>query len=239
MGKESLWWNAVTPNLFCMDTKKVLILVEGQTELGFVKRVLSVYVGKDIELIPTIHTTKNVKSGPNFKGGATTYSRIEKEVLNLLADSSACTVTTMFDYYGLPHDFPGFSSKTGNCYEQIAQLEKAFADKIGNNKFVPYIQLHEFEALLFSAPEVIDVIMSGKQLTNSNLRKIRAAYNSPEEINDNPTTAPSKRIEKEYGDYQKPLHGQTISEEIGIATILKECKHFSEWIQKIKSVVSS
>lgn len=218
-----------------MDTKKVLILVEGHTELGFVKRVLSGYMGKSIQLIPTIHTTKIVKSGHDFKGGVTTYHRIEKEVLNLLADSSAALVTTMFDYYGLPHDFPGFSSKTGDCHNQVRQLEKAFADKVANDKFMPYIQLHEFEALLFSAPEVIDVIMSGKQLTNSNLKKIRAAYNTPEDINDSPITAPSKRIEGEYSDYQKTLHGQTISEEIGITKILEECKHFSEWIQKIKA----
>ena len=221
--------------LMQMDTKKVLILVEVQTELGFVKRVLSAYLG-NIELIPTIHTTKIVKSGPNFKGGATTYHRIEKEVLNLLADSSASLVTTMFDFYGLPHDFPGFSSKSGNCYEQISHLEKAFADKIANEKFVPYIQLHEFEALLFSAPEIIDAIMSGRQLNNSNLKKIREAYRTPEEINDNPTTAPSKRIESEYSEYQKALHGQTISEEIGINKILQECKHFSQWIEDIKRI---
>lgn len=222
-----------------MDTKKILILVEGQTELGFIKHVLSAYVGKNIQLVPTIHTTKIVKSGTNFKGGVTTYHRIEKEIFNLLADSSACAVTTMFDYYGLPHDFPGFWDKTGNCYEQIMQLEKAFADKVANNKFVPYIQLHEFEALLFSAPEVIDKIMSGKQLTNSNLKKIRENYRTPEDINDDPITAPSKRIEGEYSDYQKTLHGQTISEEIGITKIMQECKHFGEWIQKIKKVASN
>lgn len=219
-----------------MDIKKVLILVEGQTELGFIKHVLATYMDKNIQLVPTIHTTKIVKSGPNFKGGVTTYHKIQKEVLNLLADSSACVVTTMFDYYGLPHDFPGFLNKTGDCYEQITQLEKAFAEKVANNKFVPYIQLHEFEALLFSAPEVIDIIMSGKQLTNSNLKKIRELYHTPEEINDDPTTAPSKRIEDEYSDYQKTLHGQSISEEIGINKILQECKHFSEWIEKIKNI---
>jgi len=221
-----------------MDVKKVLILVEGQTELGFVKHVLSAYMGENILLIPTIHTTKIVKSGVNFKGGVTTYFRIEKELMNLLDDSSSFVVTTMFDYYGLPHDFPGFLNKTGDCHQQIKQLEKAFESKIANNKFVPYIQLHEFEALLFSAPEVIDVIMLGKQLTNSNLKKIRAAYNTPEEINDNPITAPSKRIEGEYSDYQKILHGQIISEEIGIAKILQECKHFSEWTEKIKNIIN-
>lgn len=221
-----------------MNVKKVLILVEGQTELGFVKHVLSAHMGENVQLIPIIHTTKIVQSGANFKGGVTTYSRIEKELMNLLKDSSVSAVTTMFDYYGLPHDFPGFLNKNGDCYQQIKELEKAFADKVINNKFVPYIQLYEFEALLFSAPEVIDAIMSGKQLTNSNLKKIRAAYNTPEEIDDDPTTAPSKRIEIEYSDYQKILHGQTISKEIGIIKILQECKHFSEWIEKIKNIIN-
>lgn len=220
-----------------MDVKKILILVEGQTELGFIKHVLSAHMGENVQLIPTILNTKFVKSGANFKGGVSTYFKIKKDLMKLLNDSSASAVTTMFDYYGLPHDFPGFLNKTGDCHQRVKQLEKAFADKVMNNKFIPYIQLHEFEALLFSAPEVIDIIMSGKQLTNSNLNKIRTAYNTPEEINDDPTTAPSKRIEIEYSDYQKILHGQTISEEIGITKILQECKHFSEWIENIKNVI--
>lgn len=209
--------------------------MEGQTELGFVKRVLSSYLGVIIKIIPIIHTTKIVKSGTDFKGGVTSYFKIKKEVLNLLADSSATAVTTMFDYYGLPHDFPAFGGQIGSCYERVTRLETTFAEDIGEKRFIPYLQLHEFETLLFSAPEVIDTIMAGRLLSHSNLKKIRDAYTTPEEINDNPSTCPSRRIIGEYSDYQKTIHGQIISEEIGMNKIVQQCKHFSDWIDKIKS----
>lgn len=32
-------------------------------------------------------------------------------------------------------------------YERVARLEKAFGDSINHLRFMPYLQLHEFEAL--------------------------------------------------------------------------------------------
>lgn len=215
--------------------KKILILVEGQTEAGFAKRVLDVHFRGIATVIPTINTTKYVKSGPNFKGGVTHYDRVRKEILKLLQDSSATVVTMMFDYYGLPSDFPHFNEQTGNCYQMVEFLERAIENEIQDVRFVPYLQLHEFESLLFSEPRAIDNIMVGA-LLQSNLEIVRAAFASPEEINNNPATCPSRRILKEYPGYEKVLHGQMISETIGVETILAQCIHFSKWIDRIKNI---
>ncbi len=182
-----------------------------------------------------MNTTKFVKSGPSFKGGVTNYSRVRREILRLLQDSSATIVTTMFDYYGLPDDFPRFNEQTGNCYQKVEFLEQAIQADINDDRFIPYLQLHEFEALLFSEPQAIDRIMVGA-LTSSRLQAVRNGFQSPEEINNDPTTCPSQRIVGEYPEYEKVLHGQMISATIGMDTMLSQCSHFSQWINKIMSV---
>lgn len=217
--------------------KKILILVEGQTESGFVKRILMDYFRPVADIVPTINTTKFVKSGPDFKGGVTNYSRVRREVLRLLQDSSASLVTTMFDFYGLPDDFPRFTEQSGDCYQRVSFLEQVMQTDIGDERFIPYLQLHEFEALLFSEPQAIDRIMTGP-LVSSRLQTVRDGFQSPEAINNSATTCPSQRIISEYPEYEKVLHGQMISATIGMDTMLSQCNHFAEWIMKLKSLCS-
>ncbi|MCP4022163.1 MAG: DUF4276 family protein [Desulfobacteraceae bacterium] len=55
--------------------KKVLVLVEGPTEEAFVRHILQNHLmDYKVMIIPTIVTTKRVKSGPNFKGGIVSYT---------------------------------------------------------------------------------------------------------------------------------------------------------------------
>lgn len=218
--------------------KKIYVLVEGQTEHGFVKNVIQKHFNSTLLVIPILLTTKEVKDGPNFKGGILNYKKVRREIINILGDTSVSLVTTMFDYYGLPEDFPGYggskSKKSG--YQKIDFIEKAFYKDINHPKFSPYIQLHEFEALLFSKPSIIDFLMSGNVSSNSELQKVASQFGSPEEINQGPDTHPSKRIINKYPNYQKVLEGQFIAEEIGIKVMISKCKHFSDWIQKIKKI---
>lgn len=85
-------------------TKKIIILVEGQTEERFAKGILAPYLlTKKIVLAVTILNTKTVKDGANFKGGIINYDKVKNDLTRLFHDSSAKLVTTMFDYYGLPN----------------------------------------------------------------------------------------------------------------------------------------
>ncbi|MFH1652823.1 MAG: DUF4276 family protein [Pseudomonadota bacterium] len=216
---------------------KILMLVEGQTEEKFIKDVLLPYF-EDVgtSLIPKIITTKKVKSGYEFKGGVTSYSKMRNEILELLNDSSAKLVTTMIDYYGLPKDFPGNDQDNlKDCYKRVAFLEKKFKEDINNSRFLPYLQLHEFEGLLFSSPRGMAEVL-GNQKLEEKFGEIKYKFKNPEEINDNPTTCPSRRIKNIFQSYEKVLHGSLIIKKIGLDAIINECPHFKEWFDSLKIV---
>jgi hypothetical protein len=213
------------------SVKRVLILVEGQTEETFVRDVLTSHLmTRNIYPISTLVATKVVKVGANFKGGLNSYGRAKKQILNLLGDTSAIAVTPMFDLYGLPTDFPGYQTRPlGDCYAKTTHLENALSQDIGNHRFRPYLQIHEFEAFLFVSPKETAARLPGSNLLDD-LVKIKAAFNSSEEINDNPNTAPSKRLIDLFPQYQKTLHGPLIAKYIGLEPIRQECPHFNQWL---------
>lgn len=214
--------------------KRILVLVEGQTEENFVKQILNAYfLPKNICLHPTIINTKKVKGGPNYKGGITSYQRVRNDLFNLFKDTNAIAFTTMIDFYGLPSDFPAWSH-VGDSYSMIAEAERVFSEDINNDKFIPYLQLHEFEGLLFSEPNVIASSLGRKELNH--LLSIRSAFANPEEINNGPLTAPSKRLLAAYPGYNKVVYGSIIANEIGMALLLQECPHFNSWIQQLESI---
>lgn len=216
-----------------------LILVEGQTEEQFVKEVLSPYLSArtGLWLTPTIVVTKVVKSGPNFKGGLNSYDQVRRDVLKVLQDTSAKVITTLFDYYGLPDDFPGMANRPiGTAQQRVDHVQAAFGAVFSNDvRFVPFFALHEFEAWLYSdlGPKV-EWIYSGGNLAP--LRAARAAVTTPEEINENYATAPSRRIKGAVPTFQKTLHGPMAALEIGIDAIRAQCPHFSAWLTRLESV---
>lgn len=212
---------------------RVLVLVEGQTEETFVKEVLAPHLSpRGIYLQYTILKTRREVDRPDFRGGVISYRQIRGDVIRLLNDTGAAAVTTMLDYYGLPRDFPGHSTvPAGDCYAQVAHLESEFAADIRSQRFIPFLTLHEFEALIFADPDAIADEFPG---VRTELHVIRDVFGSPEEINDNPNTAPSKRLQDLLGNaYQKTLHGPLISITIGIETIRRECRHFNGWVEKL------
>lgn len=216
---------------------RVLVLVEGQTEEGFVKTLLSPHLNSFwVDLTPKIIYTKRLPDRANKKGGVATFGKIEKELRMLLKDTDARLVTTMIDYYRLPHDFPKpEQSLHPSCFERVAQLERAFSDRIGHPRFLPYLSLHEFEALLFSSPQLIAQQFPNKD-ESRHFIAIRQEFASPEEIDEGDETAPSKRILRVYPAYRKRLHGLLIAQSVGLAGMRQECSHFNEWLTKLESL---
>jgi len=172
---------------------KVLVLVEGPTEEKFVKEILRPHLNNyDKHLIPTIVNTKVVKNGPNFKGGIGSYGQVRRDLLRLLGDTSARCVTTMFDLYGLPGEFPGRCDAPAEPYKKVKYVEDAFAQDVNHQRFLSNITLHEFEGLLFTTPAEIARALN-EPVREPELTRIRASFQTPEEINDDPVTAPSKK----------------------------------------------
>ena len=215
--------------------KWVYVLVEGETEETFVDEVLNRHLESfEVYLKPIlIETSEKLRK----KGGYTTYAKTRRQLLNVLSHNQASLVTTMLDYYGLAEDFPGKTKlPKGTGSVRVQYLEQELQKAIGHRKFLAYFSLHEFEALLFVSPEVIARIVPGQDFLPE-LTQIKAAFSSPEEINDDPETSPSNRLGKLYGKtYNKPILGSLIALEIGLERLRSECPHFNEWLTKLESL---
>jgi Domain of unknown function (DUF4276) len=223
-------------------SKRVLILVEGQTEERFVKDVLGpAFFDRELFFQPTILVTKRVKDGPSFKGGVTNYARFKKDAGRLLNSAGGALVTTMLDYYRLPLDFPGMKSRpaNGTPIQRVTHVEDAISRSFDSpQNLVPFLALHEFEAWLFSSltelPRALTDVRQQKEF-----EAIRASVATPEEINERPDFAPSNRILDLFPAYKKTLHGPTIAQRIGLEQIRKECPHFNDWLTKLESFAAA
>jgi len=219
--------------------RRVLILVEGQTEERFVKDMLQPHLwAKQVHVEPKILTTKKVKQGRDFKGGVTKFSQFERDLRRLLGDTDAALVTTMLDYYGLPSDFPGRRQVMGTTpHDRARELEEAlegyFED--AGPRFRAFLMLHEFEALLFvSPPDLAEAMNAPASL--SDLEEIRDDFPTPEDINEGEDTHPSRRISKVFPQYQKRLHGPLVTGRVGLDALREECPHFAQWVSLLESV---
>lgn len=214
---------------------RLYILCEGQTEEMFVNKILANYFEDTISLIPIVIATKRT-AYRKYKGGIKSYGKIKKEIEILCKEHKNEFVTTMIDYYGLPEDTPGISISTKDIYETVNNLENVIFNDINFDNFIPYISMHEFEALLFSNCDAFQCRYSLKIFNE--LLKVRSAYLTPEHINDSKETAPSKRIiniVKENSDtYSKITDSLSILKVLSFESIRDECKHFNLWIEKIK-----
>lgn len=222
-------------------SKRALILVEGQTEERFVKDVLAPsFLQQELYFSPTILVTKRVKNGPNFKGGVTSFGKFQNDTLRLLKSAAGGLVTTLLDYYGLPSDFPGMDSRpAGTPVARVTHVEQAISMRLGSpSNFIPFLALHEFEAWLFASSDELPRVMTENQ-KQPQFAAIRASVQNPEEINERPQFAPSKRIEALFPAYRKNLHGPMTARRIGLDRIRAECPHFASWLSKLEAFAAT
>jgi hypothetical protein len=136
---------------------QVNILVEGQTEEMFVKEQLQPYFADhDLTFTPIIISTKRQRNGTKFKGGVSSYGSFKADLQRIINSTPHGLVTTMIDYYGLPTSFPGYAQRVNlpTQKEKVEFLEQELWNDMGSfPNFIPHIQLHEFETLLFSSKD--------------------------------------------------------------------------------------
>lgn len=222
---------------------RVNVIAEGQTEETFVRTVLAPELGtKNVFLTARCVETSRTKS-KIYRGGLLDYEKARKDIIRWLKQDKDAIVTTMFDLYALPDSFPGKkeNKKIDDPYELVSSLEERFFEDISTeteckNRFVPYIQLHEFEGLLFSDIEKIHEVMRVNTDKRSKLVEISEKFNNPELINQGSDTAPSKRLTKLYSTYDKVTSGTIIAQKIGLSEIRRKCSHFHDWLSKIESL---
>lgn len=221
-----------------MDTKRLVILVEGDSELMFIKQhvIPELYVhSTGTWSIETCKIITNRKF--NKKGGNINYEYLYNDVARFAAQG--CTViTTFLDFFRLPISFPGYTTDGKLIHKVEAAMEADMRKRIPTLPlFVPYIQKYEFEALLFSSMEGFYYLLD----EDSQLRRIEeilSEFPCPEDINGGATTAPSKRLMAIF-NYDKTADSSDILELIGFNTIYSQCPRFASWFDSLVNVISS
>nr|WP_321497672.1 DUF4276 family protein [uncultured Methanolobus sp.] len=226
-----------------MNLLRLHIIVEGYTEENFSKNVLCNHlaafnISTDAR---AVMTSKDKRTNRVNRGGLSSYDKVKKDIKSWIREdnNSECRFTTMFDLYGLPRDFPGYEAaiKERDPYNKINILEGYFKDDIDDERFMPYIQLHEFESLIFACPEKLSIEYFDYENQIKKFEEmLREKDGNPELINDNVETAPSKRILKEIPEYDKATVGPIIVEDIGLPYLRDKCRHFNEWITALESL---
>lgn len=208
---------------------RLAVSVEGQTEEEFVKRVLAVHLrGRRIESTPIVLGRARSRVG----GGNVSVDRLVSEVVTLFGSFDA--VTTLVDFYGL-------KDKGDKAVQELeVELLDGIAERVGGDwnagKVVPYVQRHEFEGVLFSDVDAFATQIDFPRDCVAALRAVRERFATPEDINDNYDTAPSKRIGSVIPRYDKRLHGPILAEEIGLDRIRAECPRFDAWVTRLESL---
>ena len=217
--------------------KRIIIICEGPTEVEFCKDVLySHFFTKGI----LIHTPLIKKSG----GGIVPWSNLKRQIENHLIQDRQATVTTLIDYYGIKDNFnfPQWEiSKTiPDKNERMLLLESSIANDLNDeirHRFFPYIQLHEFEGLLFNDISIfINLIPNEDFLNKKDLTATIEQNPNPELINDTPDNAPSYRLKRLIKGYNKIVYGAILAEAIGLERIRHKSPRFNQWIENLENV---
>ena len=223
---------------------RLLVHVEGQTEEDFVNEVLGPHLWAYGYTQVSARLLGNARLRSR-RAGIKAWPTVRKDILNHLREDAECLSSMMVDYYGLPQSgpraWPGRAPAAKFAFPKKARsIENALlADvcthmDVGFNpsRFIPYVMMHEFEALLFSDCDRFSRGIARPDLVSA-FQEIRNAFGSPEEIND--CTPPSKRSKKLMLEYQKPLLGTLAVLEIGLDAIRRECPHFQSWLTRLES----
>lgn len=219
--------------------KRLIVVVEGETERNFVNSVLRPHllvsgIATNATIVGKAQAADRGRSGPGNRGG-NRYAEWKRDIRNCLNTNRGpdFRLTTLCDLYGLPDDFPGYASQAGDhdTAARCDRLEQALMNDIEDWRFIPYIQRHEFEALVFAAQDCLgDHLDADDQLSGLARLRSEVAGMAPEQINDSPMTAPSKRLLRQIPGYRKPVDGPIAIELAGLSSVRDQCTRFDAWL---------
>lgn len=226
---------------------RLFVHVEGQTEESFVNEVLAGHLYARGYAQVSARIVGNARQR-NRRGGIRGWDSVSKDIVRHLNEDRGCIATTMVDYYALPQSgagaWPGraeagaqpFAIKAATVESALQQdIAEAMGADFDPQRFVPFVVMHEFEGLLFSDCQAFADGVGDSGLAAS-LQAIRDQFTTPEEINDSPQTAPSKRVEALIPGYQKPLLGTLAALEIGLDKMRLACPHFRDWLTRLETL---
>ena len=229
---------------------RLLVHVEGETEESFVNEVLGHHLLDYGYSRVAARLVGNARARSR-RGGIRSWDAVRRDIAGHLKEDMGSVATTMVDYYGLPQHgegaWPGRAVAASQSFEKRAgtveralleNMRSAMGAEFDPSRFVPFVLMHEFEALLFSDCTRFAKAIGRPDVTDG-LRAIRASFSTPEEIDDSPETAPSKRIKGVVAGYHKPFMGNLAILEIGLDRIRRECLHFDGWLTRMEQLNQS
>lgn len=218
----------------------VIAVVEGKTEQLFIESILAPYLA-----LKSIFIRATQISKPGQKGGDVKFERAQRDIGAHLKQRSDTYVTLFVDYYGIHSDWPGVSSlspqaapawiaQTINTATRAAAME-LYGDQRADLRFVPFVAVHEFEALLFSDPQKL---AAGLGVGAGQVQAILDTFGAPEAINNDPNSAPSKRLDalSKTRKFRKNTTGITIAQDIGIEKMRENCPLFHDWLLELEQI---
>jgi len=222
---------------------RLYVLVEGQTEQEFVDKVLGPHLhAHSVWVHSLIVETSRDAQGVKRRGGGR-WKQWGRDLRRVAMQQNGPDVrlSTMFDLYGLPDDYPGLAehSSVMDTVRRAELLEACMAAEVDDHRLVPYLQRHEFEALVLASLDPLERILAEEDRIGLKSLATVVAASSPENVNDGPTTAPSKRLKQAIPSYRKTLHGPLAVEATGLETLRKACPRFGAWVSKLEALGAS
>ncbi len=220
---------------------EVVAIVEGLTEQTFVRDVLAGHLSLQGVAIWAVLSGKTRR-----RGGVKKWESARNDIVRTLKENRYCT--TMFDFYGLPQDWPGRVEATTLPWKErgvyveaklLADITTQFDSGFDSARFVPYVQLHEFEALVFANTKVLAeaaaaVSNRSPQALAVSMQAIVDQAGDPEAIDEGYQTCPSRRITNLAPGYRKPTIGPIVAQRIGLPALRERYKHFAAWLSKLE-----
>jgi hypothetical protein len=210
---------------------RVYVIVEGATEESFVSGPLA-----EVLWSRQVYLTPIILGVPGHKGGNAKYDRVRRDILRQLKQDQGSYCTTMIDFYGLGDGFPGTPVPLHlDNVQKVEHIERAVKEDICRQipefrpdvRLIPYLSLHEYEGLLFSDPDAFAQSIRQPHLA-SRLHRVRNDFPTPEDINNDPDTAPSERVINIYSAYKKVIEGTLAARSCGHSEDAAGMRPFSQ-----------
>lgn len=215
------------------------MIVEGPSEERFVGGPLAQLLWSS-----QVYVTPIILGAPGHKGGNTKYIRVKRDILRQLKQDQEAYCTTMIDFYGLGKGSPGVPAPNHfDNIEKVVHIERAVKDDVCSEipefrpdvRLIPYLSLHEYEALLFSDPDAFAQSIGQPNLAGR-FHRILRDFPTPEDINGDPVTHPSKRVIDVYAGYKKVIEGTLAARAVGVPRMLERCVHFRAWLRQLEAL---
>lgn len=221
---------------------RLYLFAEGRTEQTFADTILKPHLANHgVYMHNPVLIAHSRKKGKVRRGGGSNFPAMQNDIVRFLKQESANDVffTSMIDLYALPKGFPGTQEAEKyrqDPYKRVEALEASWADTTGDGRFIPFLQLHEYEAYLFADVSQLSFFYDNTDSAIKALQKIVDGVASPELIDDGPQTAPSKRIIEQFPEYEdaKTTVGPQAAERIGLTRIRSKCPHFAMWLEQLE-----